>query len=209
MPAQALTNGASFTPNALLGNYQAITNNSTVGNNVTINPPSVASAIDLAWINGAAVTGSVTFSGFNDTGSHGDPITTVAGAKFIISIRKISAAVISYYVKACQRLQLLQIARCRAAKSYCRCGCATGRRAMSMATCRCIAGACGLDWMMATSLANCGSTIATRPTRSCSRGSWERRGRTTSRWKYPAAWQILATVTLTTPTGAHTSYTVR
>jgi hypothetical protein len=99
-----LVNNDVFTPDALTGNYKCVLNNSTAGGTVTIAVPPFPCAIDLMWFNGAATTGSVVFSGFNDNGSKGDPITTVANARFIISIRKINAGaygLYSYFVKAC------------------------------------------------------------------------------------------------------------
>lgn len=92
-----LGNLGNFQVNPKLGNYQ-------YGNNVgaiTISAPAVDGGVDLMIFNQAGA-GGVSFSGFtvNPTNT-GDPITTVNGHKFLVSMRRIGGWS-TYAVKAMQ-----------------------------------------------------------------------------------------------------------
>jgi hypothetical protein len=111
---QTFTGGFKFTPYNLgdpiannfavdpfLGNYQFGVNNAACG----ISPPASDCAVDLLITNGVTAG---TFSFYNTgsswvfaVGNTGDPMTTVAGHKFIISVRRI-AGYSTYIVKALQ-----------------------------------------------------------------------------------------------------------
>jgi hypothetical protein len=92
----SLGNIASFTPNPLLGNYQYGTNHGAA----TWTAPTSDCAMDILVTNDATA-GAITFSGFTVGTATGDPLTTVNGNKFIISIRRINA-ISTYTVKALQ-----------------------------------------------------------------------------------------------------------
>lgn len=92
-----LGNLGNFQVNPKLGNYQ-------YGNNVgaiTISAPAVDGGVDLMIFNQAGA-GGISFSGFtvNPTNT-GDPITTVNGHKFLVSMRRIGGWS-TYAVKAMQ-----------------------------------------------------------------------------------------------------------
>jgi hypothetical protein len=90
------TASGTFTPNAMNGNYQYLTNNSAF----TLAAPAGDSALDILITNGASA-GAITFSGYTVSASVGDALTTTSGNKFIISIRRING-VSSYSIKALQ-----------------------------------------------------------------------------------------------------------
>ena len=83
--AGTVTTG-TFTPAPANGNYQYYTN----GGAHTLAAPAADCAIDIMITNAASGAGAVTFSGFTVGASVGDPLTTTANAKFIISIRRIN-----------------------------------------------------------------------------------------------------------------------
>jgi len=73
-------------PEPYNGNYQYISNNAAF----TISAPGNDCAIDILITN-AIGAGVVSFVGFTVSASTGDPITTLTGARFIVSIRRINA----------------------------------------------------------------------------------------------------------------------
>ena len=88
----------TFTPSAANGNYQYYTN----GGAHTLAAPAADCAVDIMVTNAASGAGAITFTGFTfATGNTGDALTTVANAKFIVSIRRINA-ITTYAIKALQ-----------------------------------------------------------------------------------------------------------
>jgi len=86
-----------FTPNSLLGNYQYGTNLGALVWNV----PTADCAVDILVTNGATA-GIITFPGYTyNSANAGDPLTTTAGHKFLISIRRI-AGISTLIIKALQ-----------------------------------------------------------------------------------------------------------
>jgi hypothetical protein len=97
-PFNAATwNSGTFTPNPANGNYQYL----ACAGAFTLAAPTVDCAIDILVTNGGAGGGTITFSGFTVSANVGDPITTAANQKFIISIRRINA-IATYTTKALQ-----------------------------------------------------------------------------------------------------------
>jgi len=87
--AGTFTNGQTYTPWPGSHNYQYATNGSTSGQNINIAVPTADCAMDILMTNGAAITGSVTFTGgWTAVGAAAPP--TAANAKYIISIRRIN-----------------------------------------------------------------------------------------------------------------------
>jgi hypothetical protein len=103
---QTLTGGFNFTPvgltagnltiNALLGNYQYVSNNAAF----SITAPAKDSAVDILVTN-TATAGAITFVGFVVGTNTGDLLTTTNGHIFILSIRRINA-ISTYVIKALQ-----------------------------------------------------------------------------------------------------------
>ena len=91
----ALTAG-NITINALLGNYQTITNNAAF----TITAPANDCAVDIMVTNSGSA-GGITFTGFTVGSNTGDLLTTTNGHRFIISFRRM-AGVSTYVIKALQ-----------------------------------------------------------------------------------------------------------
>lgn len=87
--------GGVLALNPLLGNYQFVQNIQAF----TITAPTVDCAIDLLIGNNVGA-GAVSFSGFT-VGFTGDGLTTVSGAFFIVSFRRM-IGVSTYTVKALQ-----------------------------------------------------------------------------------------------------------
>jgi hypothetical protein len=91
----AISSG-TVTPDAMNGNYQYLTNTGAF----TLAAPSTDCAIDLMVINSVGA-GVVTFSGFTVGSNTGEPLNTVNGNKFVISIRRING-VATYLIKGLQ-----------------------------------------------------------------------------------------------------------
>lgn len=86
------------TPNLFLGNYQIMNNAGAI----TMNIPNGEGGIDLLVWN-TATAGAITFSGYSvGAGKTGDALTTTAGHMFVISLRRFSAGVSTYVIKALQ-----------------------------------------------------------------------------------------------------------
>jgi len=87
----------TYTPNPVLGNYQY----GSLTGALTFNVPGTDCAMDVMITNGATA-GAITFSGYTvAAGNTGDPLTTINGNRFIISIRRINA-ISTYTIKALQ-----------------------------------------------------------------------------------------------------------
>lgn len=86
----------TFTPDAYNSNYQYYNNDGAHA----IAVPANDCAIDLLITNGAAA-GAITFTGYVVGNNTGDLLTTAAGHKFMISLRRINS-VATYVIKALQ-----------------------------------------------------------------------------------------------------------
>lgn len=105
---QAITGGFTLTPTNLgtIGSAAIVpgTHNVQFGVNggaFTLTAPASDGSVDL-WVTNNATAGAITFSGFTvAAGNTGDPLTTVNGSTFIISIRRANG-VSTYVIKALQ-----------------------------------------------------------------------------------------------------------
>ena len=90
------TGSGTVTANAMLGNYQYITNNGAF----TLAAPGSDCAIDILVTNGASAS-TLTLSGFTVGSATGSALTTTSGNKFLISVRRINS-VSTYTIYALQ-----------------------------------------------------------------------------------------------------------